>query len=81
MACRNASEKRKKIASVSGMKRTNFFSLSVTQPLAVRFGKRVRFTHIFLVTLKHFVSKSSVSVSSNSRTADEALRTYAWYKG
>ena len=78
MACRNASEKRKKIASVSGMKRTNFFSLSVTQPLAVRFDKRVRFTHIFLVTLKHFVCKSSVSVS---RTADEALRTYAWYKG
>ena len=55
-----------------------FFSLSVTQPLAVRFDKRVWFTHIFLVTLKHFVCKSSVSVS---RTADEALRSYACYKG
>jgi len=78
MAYRDASAKRKKIARVSGMKRMNFFSLSVTQPLAVRFDKRVRFTHIFLVTLKHFVCKSSVSVP---RTADEAPRTYSWHKG
>ena len=78
MAYRNATAKRKKIASVSEIKRMIFFSLSVTQPLAVRFDKRVRFTYIFLVTLKHFVCKSSISVP---RTADEALRSYAWYKG